>query len=89
MNLPISLDTDALPLRPQLIEYERPKTAPAVTQDEIRATEHTIERLQFEMATMVRDDHVVSHSTGAGRIFVWGRGHPADATQPCISCTHV
>ena len=56
----LSLDADALPLRPQLIEYERPKTAPAVTQDEIRATEHTIERLQFEMATMVREDNVLN-----------------------------
>ncbi len=54
------IDADALPLRPQLIEYERPKTAPAVTPDEIRATEHTIERLQFEMATMVREDHVLN-----------------------------
>ena len=28
--------------------------------------------------------------TGVARIFVWGGGgHPADATQPCISRAHV
>ena len=51
----VSLDSDVLPLRPHLTEYDRPQTAPAVTQDDIWATEHTIEGLKFEMATLVRD----------------------------------
>ncbi|KAK2191045.1 hypothetical protein NP493_60g00010 [Ridgeia piscesae] len=41
-----------LPLRPPLTECDRPQTAPAVTQDDIRATAYTIEGLKFEMATL-------------------------------------